>query len=288
MAQILSGKQVSAALSDQLKLDVEKLKASGIDPTLGILRIGAKPDDIAYERGATKRAETVGVSVKNYQYDSDISQEMLISELRKINADDSVHGVLLLKPLPSHIDEKIVCRELKPSKDVDGVTEGSMAGIYSGSGLGYPPCTAAACIEILKFYGIELKGKKTVVIGRSLVIGKPVAMLLIKEDCTVTICHTKTTDMPKICQEAELLIVAAGKAKSIGSEYFNKGQIVIDVGINVDDDGNLCGDVDFSAAEGCVQAITPVPGGVGTVTTGILMKHVVEAATKFGGILNVM
>jgi methylenetetrahydrofolate dehydrogenase (NADP+)/methenyltetrahydrofolate cyclohydrolase len=207
---------------------------------------------------------------------------MLIDELRKINDDDSVHGVLLLKPLPAHMDEKTVCSELMPSKDVDGITEASMAGVYSNSGMGYPPCTAEACLEILKFYGIERKGKKAAVIGRSLVIGKPVAMMLIKEDATVTICHTKTTDMPQICSEAEILIAAAGKAKTVDGKYFNSGQIVIDVGINVDDDGNLCGDVDFSAAEGRVKAVTPVPGGVGTVTTGILMKHVVEAAEKAG------
>ena len=281
MTQLLSGKDVSAALNEKLKSDIIKLNETGISPTLGIIRVGEKPDDLAYERGAMKRAETVGVQVRNFKYDESVTQERLISEIEKINADDNIHGVLLLKPLPNHIDEKIICNKLLPAKDIDGITEASMAGVYSNSELGYPPCTAAACIEILKFYGIELRGKKAVVIGRSLVIGKPVAMMLIKEDATVTICHTKTVDMAQVCKEAEVLIVAAGKAQSIGKEYFNKDQIIIDVGINVDQNGNLCGDVNFNDAEGFVKAITPVPGGVGTVTTGILMKHVVEAANTF-------
>ena len=277
--KLFSGKQVSEEIDNKLKADIQRLTGEGINPVLGIVRIGEKSDDAAYERGATKRAEKIGIKVKNYRYDADIPQETLVEEIRKINSDTDVHGVLLLRPLPAHIDEKIVCGELVPSKDIDGITETSMAGVYSGFGLGYPPCTAAACVEILKSYGVEIKGKKAVVIGRSLVIGKPVAMMLLKEDATVTVCHTKTIDMPKICKEAEILIVATGKAKSIGTEYFNKDQIVIDVGINADDDGNLCGDVDFAAAEGYVKAITPVPGGVGTVTTGILMRHVVQAAS---------
>jgi len=280
MTQILSGKQVSAGLNEQLIVDVKKLKADGIEPTLGIIRVGEKPDDIVYERGATKRAEMVGINVNHYQYDNGVTQEALINEIRRINDDDSVHGVLLLKPLPSHIDEKAVCRALVPSKDVDGITEGSMAGVYGNSGVGYPPCTAEACIEMLKFYGIELIGKKAVVIGRSLVVGRPAAMMLIKENCTVTVCHRKTVDIPKRCREAEILLIAVGKAKFFGRDCFNENQIIIDVGINVDDDGNLCGDVDFSVADGYVKAITPVPGGVGTVTTGILMKHVVKAATQ--------
>jgi len=281
MTQILKGKPVLDALNEKLKVDIETLNASGIYPTLGIVRVGEKPEDVAYERGVTKRAETIGVKVKNHLYPGNIEQDVLADELKKISNDDTIHGVLLLRPLPAHIDEKIVCRQLVPSKDVDGITVTSMTGVYSGFDFGYPPCTAAACIEILKFYGIELKGKRAVVVGRSLVVGKPVAMMLLKEDATVTICHTKTVDLPQICKEADILIAASGQAKSIDSRYFNSEQVVIDVGINVGDDGNIiCGDVDFSAADGNVKAATPVPGGVGTVTTAILLKHVVEAAGK--------
>ena len=280
MAQILSGKEVSEALNEKLKADVEKLKAGGIYPALGIIRVGERPDDIAYERGAEKRAEKIGIIINKYQFASSVGQTQLVDAIRKINSDAGVHGVLLLRPMPPHIDDRAVCAELSPSKDVDGITAGSMAGVYSGSGFGYAPCTAEACIEMLKFYGIEIAGRKAVVIGRSLVIGKPVAMMLLKENATVTVCHTKTADIQKVCSESEILVAATGKAKSIDGKCFNGNQVVIDVGINMDEDGKLCGDVDFSDAEGNVRAITPVPGGVGAVTTAILMKHVAEAAKK--------
>lgn len=280
MAKILSGKEVVAALNEDLKNRVNKLKAGGVTPCLGIVRVGERDDDIAYERGAGKRAETIGISVKNYILPGDCSQGDLLAVIKEINEDSSVHGVLLFRPLPKHINDEVVRNALLPEKDADGITDVSMAGLYAGTNTGYPPCTAEACIAILDHYGVELSGKKVAVLGRSLVIGKPVSMLLVKRNATVTICHTKTVEPEKVCREAEILIVAAGKNKVVGPEYLNEGQTVIDVGIHLDDEGKFSGDVDFEKAEPLVKAITPVPGGTGTVTTSILMKHIVQAAEK--------
>ena len=278
MADILSGKEVAAALNEQLKRDVAALYEKGITPSLCIVRIGDEEADVAYERGALKRAETVGVHAESHRLPADISQANLLAEIDKINRDDSIHGALLLRPFPAHIDDKAVCAALRPDKDVDGITEQSMAGVYAGRGAAFPPCTAEACLAILDHYGIDPTGQKVVVIGRSLVVGRPVSMLLLQRNATVTICHTKTKNLPAVCRDADLLIVAAGQAKNIGPVYVREGQIIIDVGIHADEQGNLCGDVDFDAVETTVKAITPVPGGVGPVTASILMKNVVRAA----------
>ncbi len=280
MAKILSGKEVVASLNQDLKSRVQVLKDRGIVPCLGIVRVGQREDDIAYERGAGKRAETIGIKVNNYVLPGDCAQEDLIKVIKEINADPLVHGVLLFRPLPKHIDDQVVRNTLAPEKDADGITDVSMAGLYGGTKTGYPPCTAEACIAILDHYGVELKGKKVTVIGRSLVIGKPVSMLLLGRDATPTICHTKTKSPELIAREAEILIVAAGKEKVVGPEYLNPGQTVIDVGIHLDSEGKFSGDVDFQNAEPIVSSITPVPGGTGTVTTSILMKHIVESAEK--------
>lgn len=280
MAQLLKGAEVVSALNETIKSDVAALAARGVTPTLVILRVGDKPDDLAYERGATKRAETVGVAVRQIVLPESVSQEALIAEIEKINSDDTIHGCLMLRPLPKHIDDLRTREALLPEKDIDGITEGSLAGVFAGTRRGFPPCTAQACLEILKHYGIDPAGKRAVVIGRSLVIGKPVAMMLLGQNATVTICHTRTKDMPAETKRAEILIVAAGRAGVIGSEYVTEGQVVLDVGINFDAAGKMTGDVNFAAVEPIVGAITPVPGGVGTVTTSVLMAHVVEAAKR--------
>lgn len=280
MAQILSGREVAESVTALLKEEVSMLKESGIDPTLAIIRAGERSDDIAYERSAVKRCEGIGISVKKYTLDNDAFSDELLSAISDVNKDANIHGVLLFQPLPDHIDETAVRKALLPEKDVDGITEGSMAGIYSGSGIGFPPCTAQACMEILDYYGIEVAGKKAVVIGRSTVVGKPAAMMLIRKNATVTVCHSKTTDIASVCRDADLLIAAAGKAGIVGPEYLNDNQVVFDVGINVGEDGRVSGDVDFIRAEPVVRAITPVPGGVGAVTTCVLAKHVIEAAKK--------
>ncbi len=281
MAKILSGKDVAAALNERLTAEVKDLKAAGIDPTLAILRVGERADDLSYERGATKRADSIGVAVKNVVLPEDVSQEELEKAFADINHDDKVHGILMFRPLPKHLDDKPIVAAMDPAKDIDGITVGSAAGVYMKSGEGFAPCTAQACIEILDHYGIDPRGKRAAIIGRSLVIGRPVAMMMMHKNATITICHTKTVDMPSVTKEADIVIVAAGKMETIGAEYFKPGQTVIDVGIGWNEEKQkLCGDVKFDEVEPIVDAITPVPGGVGSVTTSVLISHVIDSAKK--------
>ncbi len=280
MAELLKGAAVVAAMNEKMTAEIAALKDKGVSPTLAILRIGERDDDISYEKGATKRCSTVGVAVKNVVLPADVTQNVLLQNIEALNNDKSVHGVLIFRPLPKHLDEEAVRRALKPEKDIDGITDGSLAGVFTGSGAGFAPCTAQACMEILDFYNVDCKGKRAVVVGRSLVVGKPAAVMLLGKHATVTVCHTRTIDMPSVVRNAEIVIVAAGKANAVTKEYLSPGQIVVDVGINMTDDGKLCGDVKFDDAEPIVGAITPVPGGVGTVTTSVLVSHVVEAAKK--------
>ena len=280
MAQLWKGAPVAAALTEELSQRAQALVAKGITPTLAIVRVGERPEDLSYERGALKRCEKVGIAVRQYLLTAASSQTDLMEVIEEINRDNSIHGCLLFRPLPKHMDEAAICAALSPAKDVDGITVGSLAAVFSGSGAGYPPCTAQACLEILDHYGYELKGKRAVVVGRSLVIGKPMSMLLLGRHATVTICHTRTADLPAECRRADVLVAAAGKAGAVSAQCLAPGQVVLDVGINVDENGNLVGDVDFAAAENTVEAITPVPGGVGAVTTSVLARHVIEAAEK--------
>lgn len=280
MATILKGAEVTAALNEKIKSSVEELKQKGVNPTLGIIRVGERGDDISYERGAMKRCETLGVAVKQYLLPADVTQDILLKTIHEANEDTNIHGVLMFRPLPKHLNEEEACQALKPEKDVDGITDGSMVGVFTGTKKGFPPCTPQACMEILDHFKIDCTGKKAVVVGRSLVVGKPAAMMLIGKNATTTVCHTRTVDMPAVCREADIIIVAAGRAGVINKDYFAPGQVVIDVGINVNDEGKLCGDVNFADAEPIVDAITPVPGGVGTVTTSVLVGHVVEAAKR--------
>lgn len=280
MAKQLLGKEVTAALNAKLQARVAELKEKGVTPKLGILRCGENPSDLSYESGATKRAELIGVEVEKFVLPEDVTKEALIAEIEKLNKDDSIHGVLMFRPLPGHLDDEAARAALDPKKDMDGITDGSMTAVYAGTKGGYPPCTAAACVALLKHYNIPIKGKRVVVIGRSLVIGKPVSLLLLAEHATVTICHSRSENLPDICREADILVVAAGKAGMVGAESVRAGQVVLDVGIHVGADGNLCGDTRFAEVEPVVEAITPVPGGVGTVTSTILASHVVEAAER--------
>ena len=281
MAQILKGKPVADALTAQMKKDVEELKAAGVTPTLCIFRVGERPDDLSYERGATKRASVVGIEVRNVILPADVSQEVFDTEFRKVNEDDSIHGILLFRPLPGHLDNEKARQMLNPAKDIDGCTDLSLAGVFTNTKTGFPPCTAQAAMEILHYFGIQIKGKKAAVIGRSLVIGRPVAMMLMHENATVVNCHTRTVDVPSITRAADILITASGQLHSVTKEYTNPYQVVIDVGINWDEaKGGISGDVAFEDVEPYVAAITPVPGGVGSVTTCVLISHVVEAARR--------
>lgn len=280
MAKRLSGKEVTAALNARIRANVETCRAHGVEPTLCMVRVGDNPSDMSYERGAAKRCETLGVACKQVHLPEDVSQDELMSVIEDVNQDPAIHGLLLFRPLPKHLDQALIENALNPAKDVDCMTDLSMSGVFTGKQIGFPPCTPQACMEILDHYGYDCTGKKAVVIGRSLVVGKPAAMMLIKKNATVTICHTRTKDMPAVTRDADLIIVAAGRAGVIGADYVREGQTIIDVGINVNAEGKLCGDVDFAAVEPVVDAITPVPGGVGTVTTSVLVGHVADAALK--------
>jgi methylenetetrahydrofolate dehydrogenase (NADP+) / methenyltetrahydrofolate cyclohydrolase len=280
MATILEGKQVTANLKEKMIADVTALKEKNVIPTLAIMRVGEEGDAIAYEKGAMTRCKTVGVEVKNCVLPADATQDDAIALVKQLNEDKTIHGVLMLRPLPKQMNDEIVRAALDPAKDIDGITDISMVGTYTSTKVGFEPCTPAACMEILEFFNIDCTGKNAVVVGRSLVVGKPAAMMLLKRNATVTVCHTKTKNLGEICRKADIIIACAGKAGSVGADCFAPGQIVIDVGINFDAAGNMCGDADFAAAEPIVAGITPVPGGVGTVTTSVLVKHVVEAAKR--------
>lgn len=280
MAQILKGAPAAAALTEALASRSEALRTTGAIPTLAIVRVGQRPDDLSYENGAVKRCEKAGINVQHYPQPEDCSRNQLLEVIQKINGDPHIHGCLLLRPLPNAGDEWEACRLLAPEKDVDGITPGALGAVFTGQGAGYPPCTAQACIELLDHYGISIEGKRAVVIGRSLVVGRPVSMLLQRRNATVTMCHTRTADLPAVCRNAEILIAAAGQAGMVTEAFTAPGQIILDVGIHVGEDGKLCGDVDFPAAESIAGAVTPVPGGIGAVTTAVLAKHVVEAAER--------
>ena len=271
---------MAQALTERLAAQADQLKAQGVIPTLAIVRVGERPEDLSYERGALKRCEKVGIQVKQFVLPKESSHGDLLEVIHQINADRAIHGCLLFRPLPPQMDEEAIYAALDPAKDVDGITAGSLAAVFTGRGAGYPPCTAQACLEILDHYGCDLTGKRAVVVGRSLVVGKPLAMLLLGCNATVTLCHTRTADLPAECRRAEVLIAAAGVANMIGRDYLAPGQLVLDVGINVDQEGNLVGDVDFSAADEMAAAVTPVPGGVGAVTTSVLAAHVLQAAEQ--------
>ena len=274
--EYIKGIQVAGAISAEL---TEELAGwEGKVPHLAIIRVGEKPDDLSYERGATKRMDKIGFSYTSYVYKEDITNEEFQEAFDAINKDDEIDGILLLRPLPKHLDEKAIEEKIDPRKDIDGISPINLYKVFAGDKTGYAACTAESVMEILDYAGINLTGKRVAVIGRSLVIGKPVAMLLMQKNATVTICHTKTVDMPSVCREAQIIIAAAGVAKMVDESYVSEGAVVIDVGINVDEEGNLCGDVAAEKLEGIAAMATPVPGGVGSVTTSVLAKHLMKAA----------
>lgn len=274
--EILKGLPVANAINEKLMEQVKSIE--GPLPHLAIIRVGERPDDCSYERGAVKKMDKVGVRCTTYTFDADIDNDTFQAEFDKINENPDIDGILMLRPLPKQLDEKQIENKIDPRKDLDGISPLNLAKVYAGDESGYAPCTAEAVIEMLDYAGIDIKGKRVTVVGRSLVIGKPVSMLLMKRNATVTVCHTKTVDMAGTCKNAEMLVAAAGSARMIKKEYVADGAVVIDVGINVDDEGNLCGDVDFDAISDIAAAATPVPGGVGSVTTSVLAKHLVKAA----------
>lgn len=275
----LKGKLAADNITEKAIEKIEELKKKGVIPTLAVVRVGQREDDLSYERGIYKRFEKGGAKVVTHELPENVSQEELEGILTDLDNDHEVNGILMFRPLPKHLDEKKARNFVSPVKDVDCMGDNNFAHVFSGDGEGYPPCTPQAVIEIAKAYNISLKGKNVAVIGRSMVVGKPLAMLLLKENATVTICHTKTENMAQICKTADIICAAAGVAKMVDEEYVKEGQVIFDVGINVVD-GKLCGDVDYDSVAANVEAITPVPGGVGAVTTSVLLKHVVASAER--------
>ena len=280
MAILLKGSETASKIREEVLNEAKALENKGVKPTLAIIRVGAKDDDISYEKSIIKCCEKVSVDIRQFVLPVDTTTDELILTVDKVNVDKTIHGVLIMRPLPKQIDDEQVRNALCHEKDIDGITNGSLAGVFTSEKQGFAPCTAQACMELLEHNEIKLEGKKAVVVGRSLVIGKPVAMMLLQKNATVTICHSRTANLQEVCKDADILIVAIGKAEMINFDYVSKGQIVIDVGIHVREDGSMCGDVKQSEVETVVEALTPVPGGVGTVTSSVLAKNVVEAAKR--------
>ncbi|EGT3848435.1 bifunctional 5,10-methylene-tetrahydrofolate dehydrogenase/5,10-methylene-tetrahydrofolate cyclohydrolase [Clostridioides difficile] len=275
--QIIKGKPVADKISEELIKEVDLLIKEGINPKLTIVRVGARSDDLSYERGALKRCQNIGITTEVLELAEDITQEEYIDVLKRVNDDKNVNGILCFRPLPKHLNEEVIKYVIAPEKDVDCFSPINSAKVMEGDKSGFPPCTPTAVVEILKHYNVDLKGSKVTVLGRSMVVGKPVSMLLLSEHATVTICHSKTKNLSGVAAEADVLIAAIGRAKMVDESFVKEGAVVIDVGINVDEEGNLCGDVDTNAVLDKVSMITPVPAGVGSVTTSILAKHVVKA-----------
>ena len=279
MAELLKGAPAAKAMTEALRAEADELRAHGVMPCLALLRVGEKEADLAYERGALRRCEQVGIAVQRVVLPADAPQSTLLAELSALSANPGIHGILPLRPLPAHFDDAAVCAAIAPAKDVEGVSPVSLASVYAGvPGTGFPTCTAEACLALLHHYRIPLRGKRALVIGRSLVIGRPVSLLLLSADATVSIAHTKTQALPALCHEADILIVATGQEGLIGAEHVRPGHVVVDVGIHAAADGTLSGDVRFAEVEPIVDAITPVPGGVGAMTTAVLAAHVIAAA----------
>lgn len=278
----LRGKPVADAITERASQRIEELKSRGIVPKLAVIRVGARDDDLAYERGIIKRFEQAGCGYEVFELDEECSQEDLDSCFDMRNEDDAISGILLFRPLPKHLSDSHVRAVIDPDKDIDAMGLYNQASLFAGIRNAYAPCTAQAVMEIIRYYNIELTGKRVTVVGRSLVIGKPVSLMLMAGNATVTICHTKTADLAGELQRADIIVASAGCAKMIGADMVSEGQIVIDVGMNTDENGRLCGDVDLEAVSGIVDSITPVPGGVGSVTTSVLLQNTVEGAARKG------
>ena len=286
MALLLKGGPVAEAMSQRLLDQCAALKNAGVTPVFTIVRVGEKANDIAYERGAAKRAGLLGVEVRHVVLPESTTEDQLVQTLEQVNEDDSVHGCLLFRPLPAHLDTARVARTLKADKDVDAMTSSAMGVLLSPNAIGYAPCTAQASLEILKYYQIPLQGKRITVIGKSMTVGLPTALLMMNEEATVSVCHilSRPEDTRALCKDADIIISAAGAAGVIDRAHLGRGQTIVDIGLSPGPDGELLGDVDFDAAEPLAAALTPKKGGVGAVTTAVLMAHTVEAAMRKCGL----
>ncbi len=283
MADILmKGAEVNAAMKERMVNRVDALKKKGVQPVINIVRIGNRSDDLAYERGARKRMESVGVEMKITELPEDISQADFVKAFRKVNEDKTVYGIMLFRPLPKHLDESEIASIINPIKDVDCMSPVNIAKVFMGDEGVFAPCTAKAVMEMLVHYEVDLSGKNVAIVGRSMVIGKPLAMLMLKKNATVTVCHTRTVDLAEKCRRADVVVAAAGRAGMITGDMISRGTVVVDVGININEEGKLCGDVEFESVEPQASYISPVPGGVGGVTSSVLASHVIKAAEILG------
>lgn len=278
-AKVISGKEVATSIKDGLKVEVESLKKSGINPKLTVILVGDDPASHSYVKGKEKACKEVGIESQLIFMEDNISEEFLLSEINKLNNDSTVHGFLVQLPLPKHIDEKAVINAISPEKDVDGFHPINVGKMMIGEDA-YLPCTPNGIIELIKSTGTKIESKHVVIVGRSNIVGKPVALLLLRENATVTICHSKTADLKAITKQADILIVAVGKPELITEEFVSPGTIVIDVGTNRLENGKWVGDCEFQGVSKVASFITPVPGGVGPMTITMLIKNTVEAAKK--------
>jgi methylenetetrahydrofolate dehydrogenase (NADP+)/methenyltetrahydrofolate cyclohydrolase len=281
MSKLLSGKEVSQNLLNKLKKNILKLKCEGVTPAAAFIRIGSHRDDMTYQNSILRVCNNIGVTTILHELEDNITTEGLIELITKLNEDNLIHGIMIFRPFPDDIDEELINNTISPEKDVEGMNSVNLAKVFSGVNEGFAPCTATAVMEILDYYKISLKGKHAVILGRSMVVGRPLSMMLLKKDETVTLCHSKTERIDEISRTADVLVAAMGRANVVGADYIKPGAIVIDVGINVDQNGNINGDVNFDEVVNLASMITPVPGGVGSVTTAILIKNIVKAARNF-------
>ncbi|SCG83591.1 methylenetetrahydrofolate dehydrogenase [Proteiniborus sp. DW1] len=277
MAEILKGAPVAKTIKERIKSESDVLKQKGVIPTLGIIRMGNRPDDVSYEKGVIKNCESVGIQARVFEVPVDTPMDKFVELLKNVNEDNNIHGILMFRPLPSHIDYEIIKNLIDPRKDVDCMNPLNLEKVFEGELDGFVPCTPKAVIEILKHYNIPLVGANVAIINRSMVVGRPLSMMFLGESSTVTICHSKTKNLPEVTANADIVVAAVGKARMLGKEYFTENSVVVDVGINDAGEGKICGDVDYDNVVSNVKAITPVPGGVGSVTSAILLSHVIIA-----------
>ncbi len=278
MYQIIDGKAISTALKEELKVKVDALKAQGVEPCLAVILVGEDPASTVYVNNKKKACEFIGIKSLSYELPESTTQDELLALIDKLNADDGVNGILVQLPLPKHIDEDAVIQAISPKKDVDGFHPQSVGALCIGQ-KGFVSCTPAGIIELLKRSNVEIEGKECVIIGRSNIVGKPMSLLMLRENATVTVCHSRTKNLKEVTKRADILIVAIGKPKMITAEYVKEGAVVIDVGIHRLEGKKLCGDVDFDTVAEHTSMITPVPGGVGPMTIAMLMKNCVDSVT---------
>lgn len=279
MALLIDGRKISQEIKDELKEKVGTLRSQGVEGALAVIQVGSDPASSVYVRNKRKACEYIGIRSDSYELPEETTEEELLTLIETLNEDPKINGILCQLPVPAHMDENKIIRAITPEKDVDGFHTQNVGALVVGQP-GFVSCTPAGVIRLLKRSGTDIAGKHCVVVGRSNIVGKPMALLMLRENATVTICHSRTADLKSVCRQADILIAAVGKPKMITAEYVKEGATVIDIGIHRQEDGKLCGDVDFEQVEPLAGAITPVPGGVGPMTIAMLMNNCVEAMTR--------